>query len=122
MVRKVLTPASAARLIEGIQLSSQKERNEERHPFLGRDIELKKLQDQAIDHEKPLIKGLFIAGNAGAGRRTISKKFYQNQYPNVRAAYPQILVADFDGYDEFYRKIIVEIKPTISFAELKEFT
>ncbi|MEP5267743.1 MAG: TIR domain-containing protein [Lentilitoribacter sp.] len=119
MVRKALSPASAARLIEGIQLSSQRERNEERHPFLGRDNELKMLQDQAIDHEKPLMKGLFIAGNAGAGRRTISKKFYQNQYPNVRASYPQVLVDEFDGYDEFYRKIILEIKPKISFADLK---
>ncbi len=120
MVRKQIDPASTARLIEGILLSSHKERDEKLHPFIGREAELKVLEDQAVDMNKPFVKGLFVAGNAGSGRRTISKKFFQNHYPNVRRIFPQIHIEDFVGYDDIFRKIIMTLRPSISIRELRD--
>jgi len=120
MVRKPLSPESAARLIEGTSLSSRQEREEGLHPFVGREAELKSLEDQAVDMSKPLVKGLFVAGNSGSGRSTIAKKFYQNHYPHVRRIFPQIFIEDFQGFDDIFRNIITALRPSITLSELKD--
>lgn len=59
-----------------------------------------------------------MSGNFGTGRRTLVRKFYQNQYPQVGRAFPPVRVDEFDGFDEIYRKAIAAIRPTIGAREL----
>lgn len=120
MVRKPSTPESAARLIEGTLISSRHARNINAQPFIGREKELKTLEDQANDLNQPHLKSIFVSGNAGAGRHTISQKFYQNQFPQVGKMFPRIDVYSFEGYDELYRNLIIRLRPSISIVELRD--
>ncbi|MUH02534.1 TIR domain-containing protein [Bombella sp. ESL0387] len=119
IVRRPRTPESAARLIEGKLISSKDSKNRNSHPFVGREAELKCLEKQANSLEKPRIRALYISGNSGSGRRTVAKKFFQNQYPEVGPVPPSIDLDSFDGYDDIYRAIISSLRPSISMLELR---
>lgn len=120
MVRKPRSAASAARLIEGTLLYSQHIKEIQSHPFVGRENELKALEKQANDLNAPRLKALHISGNPRAGRRTTSKKFYQNQYPEVGRIPPQIELDSFEGYDDIYRAVLSALKPNIPILELRD--
>lgn len=120
MVRKPRSPDSAARLIEGKLLSSRHSKEMQSHPFVGRENELKILEKQANDLNAPRIKALYLSGNPGAGRRTIAKKFYENQYPEVGRLPPHIELEDFEGYDDIFRAVLSALRPNISILEMRD--
>lgn len=118
VVRKSLEVESTARLIQGNMVSATTLSTIQAHPFIGREDELVELEKQLTDHRRPPSKALFISGNFGAGRRTIARKFYENQYPRVGRFFPIINIELFSGLDELYRKIIAALRPTMSAKEL----
>lgn len=120
MVRRPRSADSAARLIEGTLLYSKHTKEIQSHPFVGRENELKTLEKQANDLDAPRVKALHISGNPGAGRRTTSKKFYQNQYPEVGRIPPQIELDAFEGYDDIYRAVLSALKPNIPILDLRD--
>ncbi|MCD1626812.1 TIR domain-containing protein [Seohaeicola saemankumensis] len=120
MIRKPRSPESAARLIEGKLISARYARELSHHPFVGREEELRVLEKQANDLTKPRIKALYVSGNTGAGRRTIAKKFYQNQYPQVGIVSPHIELDSFEGFDDIYRAMVSSIRPSISITRLRD--
>ena len=118
MVRCPRSPESAARLIEGKLIASKHSKAQSSHPFVGRESDLKILEKQANDLERPRIKALYISGNSGSGRRTVAKKFFQNQFPQVGVVPPRIELDSFKGYDDIYRAIISNLRPSIPISEL----
>lgn len=119
IIRKSFSPESAARLIQGQLVTATSKAQSFAHPFLGREKELKDLDDQVSDHRRPMIKSLYLSGNAGTGRRSIASKFYENHFPHVGRIFPQINIAHYDGPEELYRNILSELRPTMTAAELR---
>src|ERR1700752_4276641 len=116
IVRKVLTPDTAARLIQGHLVSASD--RPETHPFIGRKEELADLEAQVNDHDRPVPKAFFLSGNFGSGRRTIAKKFFEDQYPHVGRVLPQINIDDFAGLEELYRIVLTALRPSMPASEL----
>ena len=119
IVRKSLSPDSAALLIQGQLISASTKSTRFSHPFLGRDEELKSLDGQVSDHRRPHIKALYLSGNAGTGRRSLASKFYENHFPHVGQVFPTITISEFDGPDELYRNVLTELRPTMTAGELR---
>lgn len=119
IVRKSMSPESAARLVQGQLISASSKVQSFSHPFLGREEELRNLVDQVSDHRRPSIKGLYLSGNAGTGRRSLATKFYENYFPHVGRIFPEIGVSEYDGAEELYRNILTTLRPTMSAAELR---
>ncbi|MBG0512145.1 toll/interleukin-1 receptor domain-containing protein [Agrobacterium sp. MOPV5] len=119
IVRKTLSPESAARLIQGQLVTATSKAQSFSHPFLGREKELKDLDDQVSDHQRPMIKSLYLSGNAGTGRRSIAGKFYENHFPHVGRIFPQINISHYDGPEELYRNVLAELRPTMTAADLR---
>jgi hypothetical protein len=120
MVRKPKSADSAARLIEGALLSSRHAKAIQSHPFVGRESELRTLERQANDLNSPRLKALYISGNPGAGRRTLARKFYQNQHPEVSPISPKIELDDFEGYEDIHRAVISALRPNMSIFDLRD--
>ncbi len=120
IVRKTITPESAARLIEGTLISVKNSNEISSHPFLGRDAELKEIEDQVSDHDRPPIKSLFISGNIGSGRRSIARSFYQSHYPRCGKVIPEVKIDAFSSIHELYRTILTTLRPTLSAREFRE--
>ncbi|MGR7993919.1 ATP-binding protein [Xanthobacter sp. ZOL 2024] len=120
IVRKSLSPESAARLIQGQLVSASSKAQSFSHPFIGREEELKALDDQVSDHNRPSIKGIYLSGNAGTGRRTLAGAFYANHFPHVGKVFPKIRLSHYDGPEEFYRNILSELRPTMTARELRD--
>lgn len=120
IVRKTLTPESAARLIEGTLISVKQAAESSFHPFLGRETELKELEDQISDHNRPPAKGIFISGNFGSGRRSLARSFYQSHYPRSGRVIPSVKVDAFSSIHELYRNILTTLRPTLTAREFRE--
>ena len=118
IVRRVPSVEAAAWLIQGALVSAASSDARLFHPFIGREDALKELEEQVIDPGRPAQKALYVSGNFGTGRRTLVRKFFQNQYPQVGSAFPAVKVEEFDGLDEIYRKAISAIRPNITAREL----
>ena len=118
IVRRVVSVEAAAWLIQGALVSAASSEAQLSHPFIGREGSLKELETQVIDPDRPAQRALYVSGNFGTGRRTLVRKFYQNQYPQVGRAFPAVRVEEFDGLDEIYRKAIAALRPTIGAREL----
>jgi hypothetical protein len=86
---------------------------------LGRDEELKSLDDQVSDHRRPNTKSIYLSGNAGTGRRSLASKFYENHFPHIGQVFPTITISEFDGPDELYRNVLTELRPTMTAGELR---
>ena len=114
IVRKNIDPVAASRLIQGHLISVCKSTSENLRPFIGRENELKELERQVIDTNRPPPKSLFVSGNFGSGRRTISKKFFANQYPWVNNLFPIISIDEFFGLEEIYRSLLSCLRPNAS--------
>jgi hypothetical protein len=56
-IRRPLSPETAAHFITGKLISAQQAKLERGHPFVGRDIEMKDLENQILDFSKPRTKG-----------------------------------------------------------------
>lgn len=110
IVRKTLTPESAARLVEGTLVSVKQAAETSFHPFLGRETELKELEDQISDHDRPPAKSIFISGNAGSGRRSLARDFYQSHYPRSGKFIPAVKVDAFSSIHELYRNILTTLR------------
>jgi tetratricopeptide (TPR) repeat protein len=119
IVRKSLSPESAARLIQGQLISAASKARNFSHPFLGREEEIKSIEDQVSDHRRPSAKALYISGNSGTGRRSLAAKFYENHFPHVGHVFPEIGISHYDGPEELYRNILTELRPTMPTTELR---
>ncbi|MDA0654279.1 MAG: TIR domain-containing protein, partial [Proteobacteria bacterium] len=117
-VRKILTPESAARLIQGMLVSAASAAARQTHPFVGREKELVELEAQVTDLHRPPSKALYISGNHGSGRRTIASKFFENQFPQVSQNFPTIEVSPFSGSEELYREVLVALRPSMTAHDL----
>lgn len=118
IVRRVTSVEAGAWLIQGALVSAASSTAQFSHPFIGREKSLRELESQVIDPARPAQKALYVSGNFGTGRRTLVRKFFQNQYPQVGSAFPTVKVEEFDGTDEMYRKTIAAIRPSITAREL----
>ncbi|MEX2167037.1 MAG: toll/interleukin-1 receptor domain-containing protein [Methyloceanibacter sp.] len=118
IVRRVTSIENAAWLIQGSLVAAASSEAQFSHPFIGREAALKELENQVIDPERPPQRALYISGNFGTGRRTLVRKFFQDQYPQVGRAFPVIQVEEFDGLDEIYRKTLAAVRPAITAREL----
>lgn len=119
IVRKSLSPESAARLVQGQLISASSKARAFTHPFIGRDEELNILDGQVSDHRRPAIRSLYISGNVGTGRRSIASKFYENYFPHVGRVFPKISISQYDGPEELYRNVLSELRPTMTAGELR---
>lgn len=116
--KKRLEPESAARLIQGHLIQSAEANTSQGHPFIGRQNEISALGDQVTSHRKPASKALFVSGHFGSGRRTITRQFYRNYFPQVVSAFPTIKVEPFAGLEELYRLVLTALRPTIPARDL----
>lgn len=119
IVRKSFSPESVARLIQGQLVTANSKAQGFAHPFLGREKELKDLEDQVSDHQRPMIKSLYLSGNAGTGRRSLASKFYENHFPHVGRIFPKIDISPYDGPEELYVKVLAKLRPTMTSADLR---
>jgi hypothetical protein len=118
IVRKGTNEENVARLIQGLLIAVTSDEKLFSHPFIGREDKLAELERQVVDPERPPIKAIFVSGNFGSGRRTLVKKFYQNQYPHVGRVFPTINVDEFAGLDELFRGVLFTLRPSIPAKEI----
>jgi hypothetical protein len=119
IVRKPINPESAARLIQGHLISSGKGWGDYYHPFVGREGEIDELEKQISDPERPPARALYISGNPGSGRKTLARKFYEQQFPHVGKIFARIDIGPFDGLEELFRSVLMSLRPSISVSELR---
>ena len=113
IVRNILQPDAAARLIEGHLISLAAADSTLHHVFIGREDELKEIGQKITDHSRPPSKALYLSGIFGSGRRTIAKKVYRDYFPHVGQVFPVIGVRPFAGLDELTSvPTIIRIKST----------
>lgn len=118
-LRKAGDSASSARLIASVLISSSTKDRKESHPFLNREVEIAEIQEQLFDHAKPDVKVLFISGNPGVGRRTLARKVFADQFPQVIPSFPEIEIEPYDGREEIFRKLVSKIRPSSTVRELR---
>jgi len=119
IIRKGVTQESVARLIQGLSIAALSEGKNFLHPFIGREDALMELERQIIDPERPATRALFISGNSGTGRRTLVRKFYQNQYPHVGRVFAQINIDEYSGLEELFRKVLFKMRPSANGSEIR---
>lgn len=111
-VRHLASPQSIARLIQNHLLMDRAKSASKRQPYVERSKELNELKELLIQPERQPIRGIYISGNAGIGRRTLARQLYRDRYPAVNAVFPEIQVDPLDGYEELYRKLSQELMPS----------
>lgn len=109
-VRKAVAPQSIARLIQHNLLLMSSARADQ--PFVGRATELHDTKEKLVDPLRPRIRGIYVSGYPGIGRRTFSRRLFGDVYPSVISVFPEIFLAELDGYEEIYRKIGEKLAPT----------
>jgi len=118
ILRRGLGPESIARIVQGQLIAAASQNELFEHPFIGREEDLKSLEQQANDTARPALKALFVSGNFGSGRRTLVGRFYQLHYPNVGRLMPTVLVDEFAGFEELHRRVIAALRPSTPVREL----
>lgn len=118
VVRRVPSIETAARLIQGTLVSAFSSDKKFSHPFIGREEALKDLEKQVFDPERPPQKAIYVSGISGSGRRTLVRKFFQDQYPQAGSIFPVIYVESLDGLEEIHRKVISALRPSMTGREL----
>ena len=113
VIRKGVVVENTASLIMGSLVSASSAGKLLMHPFIGREDALAELERQVIDPERPSTKALYVSGNFGTGRRTLVRKFYQNQFPHVGSLLPKIDIGEYFGLEELYRRVLFTLRPTI---------
>ena len=113
LVRKISSPEAAARLIQGQLVHATALQSEQVRPFIGREDEIRQLGRQVNDHTKPICKALYISGNFGSGRRTLTRNFYKQYFPQVNQVFPAIDLGEFSGLEELYRSVLSALKPSL---------
>lgn len=113
LVRKISSPEAAARLIQGQLVHATALQSEQIRPFIGREDEIRQLGRQVNDHTKPICKALYISGNFGSGRRTLTRNFYKQYFPHVNQIFPAIDLEEFSGLEELYRSVLSALRPSL---------
>ncbi|MGV1870918.1 TIR domain-containing protein [Agrobacterium rosae] len=116
-IRRPLSPETAAHFITGKLISAQQAKIERGHPFVGRDQEMKDLENQILDFSKPRTKALFLSGNEGVGRTTTAQQFYARHFPHVVRSYPEFDIEAYAGFDEIFRQVVAAIHPSLGMSE-----
>ncbi|TBZ14786.1 toll/interleukin-1 receptor domain-containing protein [Rhizobium leguminosarum] len=119
IIRKTMDPESVARAIQGHAISVQDISSGSNHPFVGREVQISELEEQIADYSRPLIKALYISGNAGSGRKTLARKFYDSQFPHVGKLFARIEIWPFDGQEELFRTVLMSLRPSITSSDLR---
>ncbi|HKM63776.1 MAG TPA: hypothetical protein VJY39_14920 [Acidisphaera sp.] len=122
IVRKCLTPDSAARLTMGSLIAAVTSHSSQSHPFVGRAEDLEGLERQLTDYRRPPVRAIHISGNFGSGRRTLGQKVFEQQYPRVGRIFIEISVDDTAGLEELHRKVLAALRPSITVSELRTRT
>lgn len=88
-------------------------------PYVERSKELNDLSERLMQPNTPRVKGIYVSGNAGIGRRTFARHFYADRYPAVNSVFPEIQIDMLDGYEEIYRKLSQELSSTWPLSSLR---
>lgn len=120
IVRKKMTADAIARKIQGIQISTFESQRQASDPFIGREKVLARLEEDVNDPTKEEVKAIFLSGNFGVGRRSLAKKFFQNNFSHVNSVFPTVEVGELDGAAEIYRNTVSELRPTMTGYELAQ--
>ncbi|WP_164880031.1 toll/interleukin-1 receptor domain-containing protein [Paenirhodobacter ferrireducens] len=121
IVRKQISPESAARLIQGTMISVGSEKQMGAHPFIGREREIEALEAQTADPNRPPSKALYVSGIYGSGRRTLVRKFYSDQFPEVNQVFPKVSIPSDVGIEELFRLVLFAAHPNISVKNLQAY-
>ncbi len=114
LARKIPSPEATARLLQGYLVSAAALQSEQIRPFIGREEEIRNLGAQVNNHSKPFCKALYISGNFGSGRRTLTRNFYSQYFPHVNQMFPIIDLEEFSGLEELYRSVLAALRPSLS--------
>ncbi|MGV8839259.1 MAG: TIR domain-containing protein [Bauldia sp.] len=106
VVRRELSPSGIGRMIQAALISSNAVLQGKEHPFVGRGAQLHDVKEALVDPKRTQTKAVFVSGNAGVGRRTFARRLYSEVYPSVNQVMPEILIEQFDGLEEIYRKVL----------------
>ncbi len=118
-VRHLTTAQSVARLIQNHLIMDRARTASKHQPYVERSTEMNDLKELLIQPGAPPVKGIYISGNAGIGRRTLALRLYKDRYPAVNAVFPEIQIDILDGYDEIYRKLSQELLPSWPLSSLR---
>jgi tetratricopeptide (TPR) repeat protein len=110
-VRKVSSDQSIARLIQHNLLLLRSRAQGINQPFVGRAKEINDLKEKLIDPLRTRVRGIYVSGFSGIGRRTFSRRLFKDVYPSVISVFPEIVVNELDGYEELYRKFNEKLSP-----------
>jgi tetratricopeptide (TPR) repeat protein len=108
-VRKAVSPQSIARLIQHNLILLRSRALGADQPFVGRTKELHSIKEKLIDPLFSRMRGIYVSGYTGIGRRTFAQRLFRDLYPSVISVFPEIVVEKLDGYEEIYRKTIEQV-------------
>lgn len=118
VIRRVHSATAAGRSILGAMIASEDERRGSRHPFIGREKELKLIEEQVLSFERAEPRAIFLSGIHGSGRKSLVRKFFQNQFPQVSPAFARLDVHEYMGYIDLYQRLILELGLVDRLADL----
>ncbi|WP_162826893.1 toll/interleukin-1 receptor domain-containing protein [Pseudolabrys taiwanensis] len=110
-VRKATSPQSIARLIQHQIILLQSKLSGAAQPFVGRLKELGETKEKLIDPKLTRLRGIYVSGFAGTGRRTFARRLFSDIYPSVISVFPEISIEELDGLEEIYRKLSEKLAP-----------
>lgn len=116
--RRQMSADATARKIQGLLISKSDAKRQASDPFIGREAVLARLEEDVNDPAKEETRAIFFSGNFGIGRRSLAKKFFQNNFSHVNGVFPTVAVDDLDGAAEIYRNTVAELRPTMTSHEL----
>jgi hypothetical protein len=110
-VRKADSSGTIARLIQHNLLLLRSQTLGITQPFVGRAKELHLMKEKLSDPLLTRMRGMYVSGYAGIGRRTFAQRLFRDVYPSVISVFPEVVVEKLDGYEELYRKIVEKVTP-----------
>jgi hypothetical protein len=110
-VRKAASPQSIARLIQHHLILFQSKISGITQPFVGRLKELSDIKERLIEPALSHLRGIYVSGFSGIGRRTFVRRLFSDVYPSVISIFPEITIDELDGLEEIYRKLSEKLAP-----------
>lgn len=115
---KLLSPEAVAKTIQSKLLAIAAENGELNNPFVGREAELREINQQLSDIGRPNSKAIYISGVYGSGRRTIARKIYSNHFPHVNQVFFTLEIDNYFGIDDLYVGLLKSLRKSMRRREL----